>query len=82
MTVKSFKAVSKGSNVKSDDFTTVATKTSSTANDGLHDVGIKNISEVTRVTSSTETVADNTMKLLGSMIVRMNIIFSYTCLSV
>ena len=81
MTIKSFNTVSKGSNIKSDDFMTVATKTSSTANDGLHDVGIKNISEITRVTSSTETVADNTVKLLGSMIVRMNITFSYICLS-
>eukprot|EP00112_Aurelia_sp_Birch-Aquarium-sp1_P024354 Seg767.1 transcript_id=Seg767.1/GoldUCD/mRNA.D3Y31 product="hypothetical protein" pseudo=true protein_id=Seg767.1/GoldUCD/D3Y31 len=69
MTVKSLKTVSKGSNVNSADFTTAATKTSSTANDGLHDVGIKNISDVTRITSSTETVADNTVKLLGSMIV-------------
>ena len=77
MTIKSLKSVSTGSNVKSGDFETAATKTSSTANDGLHDVGIRNISELTRVTSSTETVADNTVKLLGSMIVRTVIACSY-----
>ena len=67
MTSISMTTLNKGSNVNAPDFATAATQTSSTAEDGLHDVIYKNFSAVSRVSASREVVIDNTISLSASM---------------